>query len=352
MAGLGEFFYVNNIDFTQPDFFRIVADPGSGSPSLPGSPPVPAGRSTLSSPDLLLVGGGKDSAVSLEILRRAGRAVRPLVLNPTPAALENIRLADFSDPLVAKRTIDPTLLALNSSGYLNGHTPFSAYLAFLGLFVAELHTSASVMASNEASANEGNVEFHGRIINHQYSKSFRFEKLFRQYAASYLTRKATYFSLLRPLNELQISRIFAGFPRYFQSFRSCNAGSKTGSWCGQCGKCAFVYLSLFPFVGYRQMIAIFGSDFFGRPQIIEFIRQLVGLEKQKPFECVGTKEEAKLALALSVRRYREVGKEPPLELVAIEKAIGQTDEGVLTAWNSEHFVPKHYETLLRRMLRT
>lgn len=304
LLGLGEFFYKNNIDFTQKNFLTITAT----GPEIP-SPSVsdPLRR------DLVLVGAGKDSAVALELLKQSGRPTRPLVLNPTRAMLDNIKIAGLSDPIIIERTIDTRLLHLNAEGYLNGHTPFSAYLAFLGIFVAVLHGYEHVIVSNEASASDGNVMFHGVEINHQYSKSFRFETMFRDYVKKYLTNKHAYFSFLRPLNELQISRLFSRFPKYFSSFRSCNVGSKTDSWCGKCPKCAFVYLSLSPFMSSAQLLAIFGTS----PETAKFIQEMRA--GKKPFECVGTRKEVEQVLA------------------------GKPD---LSFWNPDHFVPEKYLSLL------
>src|SRR5690606_31603188 len=118
-----------------------------------------------------------------------------------------------SDSLhIVKRTLDPELLELNRRGFLNGHTPFSALLAFSALCSALLCGREFIVLSNEGSASEGNVS--GASVNHQYSKSFEFERLVKRYFEQFLTSEIQYFSLLRPLNELQIARIFAKHPKY------------------------------------------------------------------------------------------------------------------------------------------
>ena len=134
------------------------------------------------------------------------------------------------------------MLELNRQGYLNGHTPFSALVAFSGIIAARMHGLSMVALSNESSANESTVQ--GSTVNHQYSKSFKFEEDFHYYQNTYLRGSAYYFSLLRPLSEFQIARYFAGQKQYHGIFRSCNAGSRTDSWCGHCPKCLFVYLIL------------------------------------------------------------------------------------------------------------
>lgn len=343
--GLGEFFFQNNIDFTQPGFFSI----SSGDKEW-GKLPAP---STPLSGDLLMVGGGKDSIVTLETLRDASTRKNAFMLNPSRNSLESARLAGFSNPVVVKRTIDSKLLDLNKAGYLNGHTPFSAYLAFLGVFTGILQNYKHVISSNEYSAGEGSLEFHGLEVNHQYSKSYRFEKRFREYCARYLTEGTQYFSFLRPLYELQIAGLFSKHSRYDASFSSCNV-ARGESWCGRCPKCAFTYMSLFPFVDDDRLKAIFGSDLFERQEIQQHILDLVGLGPHKPFDCVGTLEESVVAIALSIKKYQAGNQPIPSFLLSLKEQLSFNDEDIsqtcaqlIASWNQENFLPPEYAQLLK-----
>lgn len=348
--GLGELFYQNDIDFTSKNFLSIESASNNGVVSPKQCPPL--------SGDLVLVGGGKDSAVTLEILKDSQKRKGTLMLNPTRASLDNAHIAGYENPLIVSRTIDPTLLKLNRQGYINGHTPFSAYLAFLGIFVGALHDYKNVIVSNERSSGEGNVVFHGLEINHQYSKSYHFEKLFREYCVKYLTGNTQYFSILRPLYDLQISHLFAQYPEQYLSFRSCNVNQREDSWCGSCAKCAFVYLSLSPFIPYARMMDIFGQDYYDKPEIEPFVRELVGLGAHKPFECVGTEEESRLAIALSTQHYRSAGRKIPPLLLSLEKELGLTnnttiqilEQKVTNKWGGDHFLPPDYERLLKETI--
>jgi len=349
--GMGEFFYQNNIDFTTHDFLQINAN-------LTKKPYSPTPKRTDNSGDLILVGGGKDSTVTLELLKKMPGRKGCLILNPIGSALRSVQIAGYPEPLVIKRSIDPNLLRLNKEGYLNGHTPFSAYLAFLGVFMAALHGYKNVIVSNDHSSDEENVIFHNLEVNHQYSKGLRFERLFREYAAKFLTPDVQYFSFLRPLWEIQISQLLAGYPEHQLSFRSCNVGQKQDVWCGACAKCAFVYASLSPFLSPERMKEIFGEDYYLKPEIEPFIRALVGLGKNKPFECVGTGEESILAVALAIEKYRSLGEQTPPLLLSLEKELGldvvkivqMLEDKLRKGWNSEHFLPEEYVKLLKEAL--
>lgn len=291
--GLGEFFYLNSITVDQETLFEMEAVSGSnlstGFPSGDGAGLIP-------------VGGGKDSAVTLELLGR-GSGNRPFILNPRGATLESIRVAGIprEDLVEAHRTIDPALLKLNNEGFLNGHTPFSAMLAFTTVLAALVSGKSFIALSNESSANESTIE--GSSVNHQYSKSFEFESDFRGYMTRFVAPQINYYSFLRPLSELQIAGIFARLKQYHHVFKSCNAGSKTDTWCGSCAKCMFTWIILSPFLKEEELQAIFGKNLFADPTLIAVFDQLTGMAAEKPFDCVGTIDEVNVALQRTIRQY-------------------------------------------------
>ena len=355
--GMGEYFYVNQIDFRSPDLVRIVSLPAPDNSSDDVIPRSAATRDLLlhfpvsrtPTPDsraLVLTSGGKDSVVTLETLRAVGQPFDGLLLNPTPAALDVAKQAGCENPIIVRRVIDPRLLDLNAAGYLNGHTPFSALLAFLGVAVAALFGHRQVIVSNERSAEEATVEYLGAQINHQYSKTYEFEAAFREYSRKYLSPDIEYFSLLRPLYELQIAQRFANSPPYFSLFRSCNRGQADNSWCGRCPKCLFVWTALYPFADRDELLKIFGSDLFAPEGAEEILRALLGLDASKPFECVGTKEETLAALHLCVEKYKQQGIPLPPALAAIQQTVlvARPDlpglaRRILSSWSNDHHLP-------------
>ncbi|MBR1798462.1 MAG: hypothetical protein IJ761_00990 [Bacteroidales bacterium] len=293
--GLGEFFYTNGINTDIEHFTSIHA-----------------GTNSLSSPDQVLintcqylvpVGGGKDSVVTWELLKRAGYTVRPLIMNPRGATIGCVEAGGvtINDAVIIHRSIDPLLLEMNAKGCLNGHTPFSAMLAFYALVASVASGMGSIALSNENSANESTVL--GTSVNHQYSKGIEFEADFGRYVRESMHLGCRYFSFLRPLSELQIAMIFSRLEAYHDVFRSCNVGSKTDSWCGNCAKCLFAYIILSPFIEPRKLNAIFGKSMLDDIRLAPIFEQLVGHAATKPFECVGTVDEVNTALAMAIDRW-------------------------------------------------
>lgn len=292
LNGMGEFFYENGITPAS-DFMDIMAAP----PDKGNDPEAFSGSGIL-----VPVGGGKDSVVTLELLSELGHC-RPFIVNPREASLGSVRNAGFreEDAILMRRSIDPRLIELNDEGFLNGHTPFSAMLAFSSLLAACLYGLGEIALSNESSANEPTIP--GTNINHQYSKSFEFEEDFRQYVSEYLCTGIKYYSFLRPLNELQISGLFSAFSHHFSSFKSCNVGSKTDSWCGSCPKCLFTYIMLSVFLEKGALLKIFGKDLYEDGDLTYIFDQLTGIADEKPFECVGTIDEVNIAVRRAIEKY-------------------------------------------------
>lgn len=284
--GLGEFFYVNGIGTDIEDFMWIETDD-----EVPRCARNDVGF-RLAERTLIPVGGGKDSVVTLELLKNCVPAI-PLIINPRGATNDCVTAAGYTaeQTAIIKRTLDPTMLKMNAEGYLNGHTPFSAMLAFYTILLGFATKSKYIALSNESSANEPTVP--DTEINHQYSKSVAFENDFRNYVKKYIDADIQYFSFLRPLNELQIAKLFSRAKDYHMVFRSCNAGSKTDSWCGKCPKCLFTWLALSPFLERSDLTAIFGKDLLKDKDLRHTLDQLDGSVEVKPFECVGTVGEVR-----------------------------------------------------------
>jgi len=297
--GLGEFFYTNGIAIPGDEIFTFKY-PDSAQTFEPVDLPMPTEGV------IVPVGGGKDSVVTLEILLRSNFDVLPLVMNQRDATREVLKVAGFDDTntFEINRTIDPLLLQLNKEGFLNGHTPFSALLAFHTVMVAALSGRQHIALSNEWSANEATIP--GTLVNHQYSKSLEFESDFRCYINKYMVREINYFSMMRPINELQIGKLFAKFDAYHSVFKSCNVGSKTDIWCCECSKCLFTWIILSPFLNEDALEAIFGKNLWDNPQLIDTLQQLCGLSETKPFECVGTIDEVNAALSYTLSQYSEM----------------------------------------------
>lgn len=339
--GLGEFFYLNRISPDE-NFMRIIST-GANHSTIPSTRHLKG--------NLIPVGGGKDSNVTMELLKEFKDINRPYIINPRGATLDSVRVAGYeNETLTAKRTLDANMLQLNREGFLNGHTPFSAIVAFSSIITAYLNGLKYVVLSNESSANESTVA--GSTVNHQYSKSFEFEKDFNSYEKEFIKSGVYYFSMLRPLSEYQIASYFARLTQYHSVFKSCNKGSHTNIWCADCSKCLFVYIILSPFLSFEDLNAIFSRDMANDIHLTETLNQLIGLDTdEKPFECVGSRDEVNFALCEAIKHNEtlpylyEYYKGTPLY-----ESYSKRTNPYNSHYDKQHLLPAGYRDILEREL--
>jgi len=293
--GLGEFYYKNNINFI--DLVHFPYD------ELVQDIAHPIDRNSRS---LVGIGGGKDSVVSSRILQKTGVQFDGFVVETQKkySIVHKVIQALSIKEQCIQRTIDTQLFELNKQkNVFNGHVPVSMIYAFLGLLVAYLNKYTYIIVSNERSADEGNKEYLHTTINHQWSKSSEFEKLLQEYILHIISPDIYYFSLLRPYSELQIAKLFVQETKFHHIFSSCNknfriTASSSRRWCGECPKCAFTFILVAAFCSKDTVLRIFGSNFLNNQKLFSVYRQLWGVEGFKPFECVGTPDEAVVAMSM------------------------------------------------------
>jgi hypothetical protein len=347
--GLGEFAYANRLaGVPRPRFPRRDSGEIAAAPRAPSREP---GRV------LVPVGGGKDSAVALEIVRRSGLDEALFSVGDAAPIARTVATAGLPW-LRAERQLDPALARLNASGARNGHVPVTAIVACAALLTAALNGFDTVALANERSASRGSVRWDGIEINHQFSKGFAAELLLRD-ALAEASPELQLFSVLRRASELTIARAFARLERYHTAFTSCNAifrldpQLRASSWCCECPKCRFVYLILAPFSDPSQLRAIFGRDLLEEEQQYEGFALLTATGGPKPFECVGEEEESLAAIRLLAgdRRWREHRVLARLagELLSAH-AEHEGDPAAVLALGEEHAVPAtllpHVDALL------
>lgn len=336
--GLGEFRFVNNINISEEEFVEFISK--GNKLNLENEYEELDGI-------IVPVGGGKDSNVTLDLLKDYKEKTLCFRIGINDVALGCIEAAGFSRDKVieVKRTIDKNLIELNSKGFLNGHTPFSAMVAFLTYLVSYLLGYKYVALSNEDSANESNVE--GDNINHQYSKTLEFENDFREYAEKYLECNVEYFSMLRPISEIQIAMLFSELTKYHNKFKSCNVGSKQTPWiwCCNCPKCLFVYTILSPFLYKEKLVEIFGEDLFEKESLLETFIELCGYGKTKPFECVGTYKEIKFAITKTIDKLGN--EELPYLLKYYNNNFEKVNDNLLNYYNENNNLPEEFEKILK-----
>ncbi len=299
--GLGEFAWHNGVDLR-----GMIRFPSSASSDTIAS------SAGLQRRSLVPIGGGKDSLVSIEWLKRADDTASVAWIGSSPliaACAERTGLPMLN----ISRQVSPVLFDYNRDGALNGHVPVTAINSAILVVAALLYDFDAIAFSNERSASSATLEYDGQEINHQWSKGWEFERDFGAWVTSHVASDLHYYSLLRPWSELAIAKRFASFSGYDDVFSSCNRnfrllGPKPADrWCGHCPKCHFVFLALAPFMPKPRLLSIFGRNLLDDPSQAAGFDALLEFRDHKPFECVGEGRESRAAMtALSTRaEWRE-----------------------------------------------
>jgi UDP-N-acetyl-alpha-D-muramoyl-L-alanyl-L-glutamate epimerase len=351
LHGLAEFAYRNNLDLTS---LSLRARRAPDQPSAPQTPPGPRHA-------LVPFGGGIDSIVTVEQVRQRADVALFVVSRPADRfdAIEQPAAVTGLPVVRAEREIDPQLLRSAELGFLNGHVPVTGILSAIAVLAAVLTGRDAVVMSNEWSASIPTLEFDGRPVNHQFSKSEEFEAAFRGVLADQGADPVRnpdlpdYFSWLRDRTELWVGERFAALGQYHASFRSCNKAFYTerarrfAHWCGQCDKCAFIDLILAPFLpaeALRQIFAVSGEPL-EDPALKPKFRSLLGAGA-KPFECVGEVTECRAAVLLAARRVDRADdallQELAAEVAGWPDAPSEAEIAAMLRPVGRNFIPDRY----------
>lgn len=272
-----------------------------------GAPPieVPEGERSF----LAFCGGGKDSLVAARLLEAADVEYESFVyassiygnLDAQHAIID--RLIEHLAPSAVRRVsifddfLDSPVLQLDPE--LGVHTLTAAETPssiFEALPLVLQHGTRHLVLGHERSADVGNLVWDrtGEEVNHQWGKSTEAELLLAGYVREHLISSCSFFSILKPINDVVIFSLLAQeAPDAIAATHSCNVSKP---WCRRCPKCVYVWLSYLAYLDEDLVTAMFGEDLFEVEENREDLLMMAGLGAHTPFECIGQIEETRLAL--------------------------------------------------------
>lgn len=294
--GLGEFLYKNGVSserlaqFTEQD----------------GSEYIVENTAELHESSLLGIGGGKDSALAGELLKEIGLPVSGFIMGTGEEVGQARAVADVMgvELNVVKREVDRQIIGINKlPGALNGHIPISAIFALVGSLLAVATGNRYVVVANEASASIPRASWENNDVNHQWSKSIEFERLFQDYLHAYVNPELCYFSAIRPLTSVAIAKLFAGYPQYLEVFSSDNSLLKINReardhprWSLHSSKSLSSFILLSAWLKKDDLLRAFGRNFLDEPSLQGMFTALLGGSEEPVLDCVGTPAELRASL--------------------------------------------------------
>ena len=265
---------------------------------------------------LLFFGGGKDSLAMTELFSKAGIPFSTLSYSHTmygrsavqhglnDAVLELIRdkerhhKLNILDTVLDSPVMDTLGKSLGVSTFAEAETTSSVVLA-LPLLLNYGYTAIAI--ANERSANVGNLiwDVNGEDINHQWVKSKESELLLGNYLKEALLSDFSYFSVLMPIHDAVIFHVAGLRPDAVVCTHSCNI---TWPWCKRCAKCCYVWLNFMAYYPRDLVDGMFEENLLDCKENENNFVFMLGLGSNKPFECIGDLDEAKLAFELCRRK--------------------------------------------------
>lgn len=146
---------------------------------------------------------------------------------------------------------------------------------------------------NEKSADLPNLTLPttGEAIAHQWSKSLEAEQVINRFLHR-LFAGVHRSSLIKPLYDVRIFKTLfeiAGNLPY--ATNSCNIQKP---WCGQCEKCAYVFLGFAAYGDFSKTVATFGKNLLEQMALNQIWKELLGLKENISWECVGSADEVRV----------------------------------------------------------
>jgi hypothetical protein len=294
--GLGEFLYINKLP--SDNLAKFTEQSGENIDTVD--------QTSWNDNVMLGIGGGKDSIVAGELLKEIGVALQGFVLATNTNVGQTKEVTDVMGITlnVVKRIIDSQIFEINQTeGSYNGHIPISLIFALSGALLATSNGNRYIVVANEASASIPQAMWEDLNINHQWSKSLEFERLFQDYLRAYISPDLHYFSAVRPLSSVAIAKIFAKYPKYFEVFTSDNGVLKIKPesrlhprWNPNSTKSLSSYILLAPWMSDEDLLRTFGQNLLENDELENMCGALLGENDQVVLDCVGTKDELKASI--------------------------------------------------------
>lgn len=302
--GLGEFLYINKLSV---DLLAKFHE--QNGKKLSGVEPLYFDGSAI-----LGIGGGKDSIVAGELLSEISLPFNGFVMatGEQLGQTKSVTRVMDTDLLVVNREIDKQIVEMNKlDGAYNGHIPISLIFALVGSMLAVGKGSKYVVVANESSASIPHVKYEEVDVNHQWSKSIEFERLFQDYLHSYVSPELRYFSAIRPLSSVAVAKRFARYPDYFEVFTSDNGLFKIDQehrdhprWSKNSSKSLSSFILLAPWLPEDDLMRTFGRDFLNDTELENMLKNLLGFGDEPVLDCVGTAEELKSSLKEVIKQNK------------------------------------------------
>jgi UDP-N-acetyl-alpha-D-muramoyl-L-alanyl-L-glutamate epimerase len=263
---------------------------------------------------LALCGGGKDSLASFKLLERAGVAYDAMVYSHNiygkaqpqhdliDGMLRHTTAGQIHRAWVYDTALDsPAARLYPEYGIRNILAAETVSSYWTALPIALAHNYTRVALGVTKSTDEHNLVWPetGEAINYLWGMSTAAETLLHDYVQAEIATDVSFFHLLRPIYDITVFSLLTGDRDAVIDTHSC---AQVKPWCGKCAKCLYVWLHLVAYLDDEVVHQMFDKNLFDIPGNRSILRKMLGLEGNKPADCVGTVSETQAAYLLARAR--------------------------------------------------
>jgi len=254
---------------------------------------------------MLLMGGGKDSLYSYQLLRAAGFDVECFYMTEASRTWQQLRKTHCA---LGKEVVQHrAFLNANQMGAVECRyqrdytTQFQVGQAlFLSIPYALGRNCKYIAIGAERSANGATGNYCGVRINHQFEKSAPFLGILNRHFDARFGNGLRVFSPLHGLFDLGIYARFLRSKKLLDLQSSCGGSNSRQRHCGRCEKCAFVAALL---AGLSPDVGAHGKLFPTNPlEDTALFDEWYQGRFERPLACVGSLRELRTALRLGRAR--------------------------------------------------
>lgn len=127
--------------------------------------------------------------------------------------------------------------------------------------------------------------------------------MMQAYIHSYVSADLWYFSAIRPLSSVAVTKLFSKLPQYYEKFTSDNYAFRIDAskrpnerWSLESPKSLSSFILLSAWLSEQDLLKVFGKNFLAEPSLEPMFFKLTGIDGDQPLDCVGTPEELRASL--------------------------------------------------------
>ena len=97
----------------------------------------------------------------------------------------------------------------------------------------------------------------------------------------------------------------------------------------------------------KELDDIFHEDLLQKESLLKIFDELCGIDENKPFECVGTRDEVNTAICLAIKKRQDIPLLYRHYMESPNYVIYKDKDDYANFYNPQHMIPDHFLQILK-----